>query len=80
MGLTLNDLLDKYNCEVSQDEDFELTPKRVVIGLIKSTLNNSIIKPGRSVGNTTRQINRAIECLFTDGAVTCLDHYQGDLS
>ena len=43
---------------------------------IKSCLDQSLIKVGRRVGNSTRLINNAIEILFTEKAVSIKDHYQ----
>ena len=42
----------------------------------KSTLNKFLIKPGRSQGNSTRQINQAIEFLFGGYKVKIRDHWK----
>ena len=42
---------------------------------ISNTLEDFEPKPGRCQGNTTRQVDKAIQILFEEGAVKCLDHY-----
>jgi len=41
-----------------------------------STLATGIIKPGRRVGNTTRQADLAIQLLFAGCTVKVLDHHE----
>lgn len=41
-----------------------------------STIDESIIHSGRMVGNTSRQINLAIDMLFKRNTVIVRDHYE----
>lgn len=41
-----------------------------------STYQEHLIKPGRIVGNSTRQVSFAIETLFTEKEVLVQDHYE----
>lgn len=43
---------------------------------MKNTLDFVDIKPGRKVGNTTRQINKAVELLFNGEIVEIKDHME----
>lgn len=42
---------------------------------IKSTLDRNSLVPGRAVGNTTRQVNDAIDLLYAGYTVKAEDHY-----
>lgn len=48
---------------------------RYIGRIVKHTLNVYDYKVGRRIGNTTRQINAAIEMLFNDTVVVCFDHH-----
>lgn len=43
----------------------------------ENTLNGVDIKPGRRVGNSTRQVDRAIQILFSGKVCVVRDHCQG---
>lgn len=43
---------------------------------IISTLDNVLILPGRAKGNTTRQINNAIDLLFQGKKIKIVDHWE----
>lgn len=42
---------------------------------IRNTLDGVTIKDQRGCGNSTRQVDRAIQILFEDGEVLILDHH-----
>lgn len=77
MGLTLKDLLDKYDNELPQEAELdEPLPKKY------SSLDGFVPRVGRKNGNTTRQVDFYIDRLFTFGNITIKDHSQtvtGDL-
>ena len=41
---------------------------------------STLIKPERRSGNTTRQIDNAVQELFTKGETKIIDHHGGNLS
>lgn len=41
---------------------------------IKNTIDDVVFKPFRGTGNTTRQVNKAIELLFEGYVVEVIDH------
>ena len=47
---------------------------------IISTFKSDLIKPGRGVGNTTRQIDYAIQLLFEGKKIKVQDHYKEKLT
>jgi hypothetical protein len=44
---------------------------------VKSTLNHEFFASGRRMGNTTRQVNFAIDHIFNGGVIVCEDHHHG---